>query len=84
VSDVDLSRLRSVTARDLTRALLKDGFVLERQKGSHRQYSHPNGRRVTLTFHSPGDTFPLKLLSSMIEKQAKWTEADLKRVGLLS
>jgi len=36
-----------------------------------------------VTYHRASDTFPLGTLRSMIEIQAKWTEADLRRVGLL-
>ena len=34
---IDYSRLRSLTARELAAALLADGFVLKRQRGSHRR-----------------------------------------------
>lgn len=81
--EIDFSRLRSVTARELTRALRRDGFELERQTGSHQQYYHQDGRRVTVSFHRPGDTFSVRLLRSMIGLQARWTEADLRRLGLL-
>jgi len=81
---IDYARLRSVTARQLAAALLSDGFVFRRQKGSHRRYAHADGRRVTLTFHHASDTFPLPTLKSMIERQARWSENDLSRLGLLS
>lgn len=81
---VDYSRLRSVTARDLIRALQADGFNLKRQKGSHRHYSHPDGRRVTLSFHRSSETFRIGTLRSIIEKQARWTEEDLRRFGLVA
>ena len=80
---IDFSRLRSVTARELTRALRRDGFEMERQTGSHQQYYHQDGRRVTVSFHRPGNTFSVRLLRSMIELQARWTESDLRRLGLL-
>ena len=83
MSRIDFSRLRSVTAREITRALRRDEFLMERQTGRHQQYYHEDGRRVTVSFHSPGDTFSIKLLRSMIEVQAGWTEADLHRLGLL-
>jgi len=83
VTKIDYSKLRSLTARQLIGALIKDGFSLDRQSGSHQQYFHPNGRRVTISFHHPGDTFTLKTLKSMIEKQARWNEDDLKRLDLL-
>jgi predicted RNA binding protein YcfA (HicA-like mRNA interferase family) len=80
---VDCSRLRSVTARQLIAALRADGFTLRRQKGSHRHYVHPDGRRLTLTFHHASDTFRIGTLSSMIEIQAHWREEDLRRLRLL-
>ena len=80
---IDYSRLRDLAARQLTRALLRDGFSLTRQVGSHQRYRHPDGRRVTVSFHRPSATFPPKTLKKMIEAQARWTEDDLKRLGLL-
>jgi predicted RNA binding protein YcfA (HicA-like mRNA interferase family) len=80
---VDFSRLRSTPARRLASALHDDGFEFHRQKGSHRHYRHPDGRRVTLSFHHSSDTFPLGTLKSIIEVQARWTETDLRRLGLI-
>ncbi len=80
---IGYSRLRSITARRLATALSDDGFELQRQKGSHRHYRHPDGRRVTLSFHHSSDTFPLGTLRSIIEIQARWNEADLRRLALI-
>jgi len=80
---VDYSRLRSTTARSLAAALHDDGFELHRQKGSHRHYRHSDGRRVTLSFHHSSGTFPLGTLKSIMEVQARWTETDLRRLGLI-
>jgi predicted RNA binding protein YcfA (HicA-like mRNA interferase family) len=80
---LDYSRLRSLTARQLVTALQRDGFSLARQKGSHRHYRHPDGRRITVSFHHASDTFRIGTLRSMIEIQARWTEQDLHRLGLL-
>ncbi len=80
---IDYSRIRSLTARQLDSALKADGFVLRRQRGSHRRYAHPDGRRVTLTFHHTSDTFPLGTLRSIVERQACWKEEDLLRLALL-
>ena len=79
---VDYSRLKSLTARRIVNALVRDGFVLDRQSGAHRHYVHPDGRRVTVTFHHPGQTFAPKTLKAIIELQAQWTEADLNRLKL--
>jgi predicted RNA binding protein YcfA (HicA-like mRNA interferase family) len=80
---VDYSKLRSVTARQLASALLTDGFRLQRQKGSHRHYRRPDGRRVTLSFHHSSDTFRPGTLRSIIELQARWSEQDLVRLELV-
>ena len=80
---IDYAQLRSITARQLAAALLRDGFELARQRGSHRRYRHSDGRRVTLSFHHASDTFPLPTLRSIIERQAGWSNRDLIRLGLL-
>jgi len=40
MNDIDYSPLRSLTARELCRALEHDGFTLARQRGSHQRYTH--------------------------------------------
>ena len=80
---LDYSRLRNLTARQIIAALLHDGFQLRRQKGSHQRYVHPDGRRVTVTYHRSSDTFEIKTLRTMLEDQARWTESDLKRLKLI-
>ncbi len=80
---IDFSHLRSLTAREMISALARDGFVLDRQSGAHQLYLHSDGRRVTVSFHRPGGTFEIKTLRSMIEIQARWTEADLRRLNLI-
>ncbi|KAA0004201.1 MAG: addiction module toxin, HicA family [Thermoplasmata archaeon] len=57
-------------------------FSLVRQSGSHKIFRHPDGKRVTLSYHKGSQTFPQKLLKIMIEEQAKWSEDDLERLGL--
>ena len=81
---LDYSALRSITAREIISALKHDGFYLWRQRGSHQQYHHADGRRATVTFHAPGQTFTIKVLKSMIELQAQWDEGDLRRLDLLA
>jgi hypothetical protein len=38
---------------------------------------------VTLSFHSSGETFRTGTLRSIIEIQARWSDLDLRRLGLL-
>jgi len=80
---INYSRLRSLKARDLIGALVRDGFEFDRQRGSHHLYYHPDGRRVTVSFRRWVDTFPPKTLKRIIEGQAGWTEADLRRLRLI-
>jgi predicted RNA binding protein YcfA (HicA-like mRNA interferase family) len=80
---IDYKRLRSLSAREIISALVRDGFSFDRSSGSHQLYYHSDGRRATVSFHSPGDTFPPKTLKRIIEDQAQWTKDDLKRLKLL-
>jgi len=57
---------RGVSARQLVRALEADGFALRRSRGSHRIFSHPDGRRIVVAYHHPGDTFPIGTLKGII------------------
>lgn len=80
---IDYRQLRTISAREIIAALVRDDFYLRRQVGSHQRYQHPDGRRVTVTFHRSSDTFKPKTLRSMVERQAKWTETDVRRLGLM-
>jgi predicted RNA binding protein YcfA (HicA-like mRNA interferase family) len=63
---LNYAQLRTLTAREIVSALLRDGFALDRQAGSHRLYLHPDGRRVTVGYHAPGEMFRLKTLKAML------------------
>jgi predicted RNA binding protein YcfA (HicA-like mRNA interferase family) len=81
---IDYRALRGLTARELVNALLRDGFVFDRQRGGHQLYYHPDDRRrVTVSFHHAGQTYPVKTLKSMLEEQARWNEDDLRRLKLV-
>jgi mRNA interferase HicA len=73
---------RGISARQLIRALLADGFVMSRSRGSHRIYRHPDGRRVMVAYHIPSNTFPVGTLRSMIADTG-WIESDLRRLDLI-
>jgi predicted RNA binding protein YcfA (HicA-like mRNA interferase family) len=91
---IDYSKLRSITAREIISTLIKDGFSLERQSGSHQQYYHQDGRRVTvannrLFKNTGGDLFPssvvarhsslLSLRGAIATKQSRCDDGSLKR-----
>ena len=73
---------RGVTARQLTRALEDDGFILDRTAGSHHIYCHINGRVVPVAYTRPNDTFPIGTLRKMV-RLTGWTEDDLRRLSLI-
>ena len=79
---IDYRRLRTLTAREIIRALIQDGFYLRRQRGSHQRYQHSDGRRVTVSFHKASDTFPPATLRAIIERQARWSPEDIERLNL--
>ena len=47
--------------REVARSLERLGFVEVRQRGSHRQYRHPDGRGTTVPFHAGRDISPTLL-----------------------
>ena len=47
--------------REVTRLLERLGFVEARQRGSHRQYRHADGRGMTVPFHPGPDISPTLL-----------------------
>jgi predicted RNA binding protein YcfA (HicA-like mRNA interferase family) len=47
--------------KEVVRILNKLEFVLARQKGSHQQFRHPDGRATTVPMHSSRDLSPLLL-----------------------
>ena len=66
MTDIPWGVLPSLTVREIVSALIRDRFSLHNQRGSHQRYRYANGRRVTVTYHRPGDTFPMGTLCSMI------------------
>jgi predicted RNA binding protein YcfA (HicA-like mRNA interferase family) len=83
MTSIDYRKLRNLTARKIISALFRDGFNFDRQKGSHQHYVHSDGRRVTVTYTRPGDTFAIGTLQRMIRDEAQWTAQDLKRLKIL-
>jgi len=47
--------------REVSRILESLGFVEVRQRGSHKQYRHPNGRGTTVPFRAGRDISPFLL-----------------------
>ncbi|HSK80770.1 MAG TPA: type II toxin-antitoxin system HicA family toxin [Thermoanaerobaculia bacterium] len=47
--------------REVVSILERLGFIEVRQRGSHKQYRHPDGRCTTVPFHPGRDVSPLLL-----------------------
>jgi predicted RNA binding protein YcfA (HicA-like mRNA interferase family) len=47
--------------REVVAILLALGFFEARQRGSHKQFRHPNGRATTVPFHAGRDISPIML-----------------------
>ena len=47
--------------REVAAILERMGFAEVRQRGSHRQYRHPDGRATTVPFHPGRDISPTLL-----------------------
>jgi predicted RNA binding protein YcfA (HicA-like mRNA interferase family) len=59
-----------VKVRDVLATLAEDGWYLERQRGSHRQFRHPTKRGTATIAGKPGDELHPKTLASIL-KQAQ-------------
>ncbi len=47
--------------RDVVAILAELGFAEVRQRGSHKQFRHPDGRATTVPFHAGRDLSPILL-----------------------
>jgi len=61
-----MPKIPIIKAKELIRALQKLGFIKYHQVGSHAQFKHPDGRRVTLPIH-PGKDIGKKTLRGIIQ-----------------
>ena len=56
-----MARLPVLKPREVAAVLAKLGFAEVRQRGSHKQYRHPDGRGTTVPFHGGRDLSPFLL-----------------------
>ena len=74
-------QLRGKTANELISALLKDGFILDEKIRTERIYRHPDGRRVSIHYHTGSTCYGRGLLKSLLEDTG-WSENDMRRLKL--
>lgn len=56
-----MPRLPVLKPREVVRILENLGFVEVRQRGSHKQFRHADGRTTTVPFHKGRDVSPILL-----------------------
>jgi len=64
-----MSNIPVLKPQEVVRILEKIGFIEVRQKGSHKQFRHQDGRGTTVPFHKGRDISPrlLRQIASDIE-----------------
>jgi len=70
-----LTKLRSISGKELIAALQKLGFVTLRVKGSHHFLRHPDGRTTVIAVHAGEDIGPG--LMSKILRDVKMSREQL-------
>ena len=56
-----MTKVPVLKPREVAAILKHLGFTEVRQRGSHKQFRHPDGRGTTVPFHSGRDISPLLL-----------------------
>ena len=56
-----MGNVPTLKPREVVALLEKLGFADVRQRGSHKQYRHPDGRGTTVPFHAGRDISPTLL-----------------------
>jgi predicted RNA binding protein YcfA (HicA-like mRNA interferase family) len=69
-----MGRLPVLKSREIEKILLELGFQFVRQRGSHKQYRHSDGRCTTVPFHQGRDVSPV-----LLKKIAKDIDVPIDR-----
>ncbi len=67
-----MSRLPLLTAKELIKILLQQGFELKRQKGSHKFFQHKDGRTTVIPDHGT-EQIDRGLLNKIIKQDLMMT-----------
>ncbi|HLC85342.1 MAG TPA: type II toxin-antitoxin system HicA family toxin [Candidatus Nanoarchaeia archaeon] len=65
-----MTKLPLLEAREVTRILVKLGFELKRQEGSHMFFEHPDGRTTVIPNHG-GEEIDRGLLNKIVKHDLK-------------
>jgi predicted RNA binding protein YcfA (HicA-like mRNA interferase family) len=69
-----MARLPILKPREVVAILSSLGFKEIRQRGSHKQFRHPDGRQTTVPFHGGRDISPILL--RQIIKDVRLTQEE--------
>jgi len=73
-----MSKLLSLTGKEVVSLLKKVGFIVERQRGSHVFLKHDDGRATVVPIHS-GETIGPGLLSKIL-RDVEMTKDELLKI----
>jgi len=76
------NQLKAITENELISALLKDGFVPDAKLRAERIYRHPDGRKVSIHYHTGNECYGRGLLKALL-KDTGWSENDMYRLKLI-
>jgi predicted RNA binding protein YcfA (HicA-like mRNA interferase family) len=74
-----MSKLPLLTAAEIIKILLKIGFELKRQKGSHMFFQHSDGRTTVIPNH-PGEKIDRGLLNKIIKHDLQITIDEFNKI----
>lgn len=72
-----MSKLPQVKPKHLLRAVQKAGFEIKKQRGSHIDLRHPDGRRTTIPIHNK--TLGKGILKAIL-RQTELTVEEMRKL----
>jgi len=72
-----MAKLPLLTAKELSKILIKIGFLKLRQEGSHIFFEHPDGRTTIIPDH-PGEDIDRGLLNKIIKKDLQISRKEFE------
>lgn len=77
-----MPKLPLLNAQEMGRILVRLGFELKRQQGSHRIYEHPDGRTTVIPSHA-GEDLKKGLLNKIIKRDLQMSKEEfIRQAGL--
>ena len=73
-----MPKLPRLTGKELAKIVERFGFIYSHTVSSHMVYKHPDGRRVTIPYHS-GEEIGPGLLNKILKKDLGMTREEFMR-----